>query len=530
MNSIFLRIYGGTLAVLVLVGLLGAGSLHWLNEERVDRHREAMAGGTFRMMAQALQDMMIVQRRQATSDWGRELGAVLRVRTFRDAHLEPRLESRLLRDQVLVRQVRPGSFTLYSLVSADERLLLEGEMEQIGEQLARMTSHLLVAGLVRYPADEQPERLAELARRLQFGFDMRLLAIEAVNLDREQRQHLDEGDTLVLQDGHGEALRVLDIVPGSTWVLQLGPLYRMSLYPPQLLLLIAALGLTLIGLTLYLLVRPLERRLLELEQAASHIAGGQLDVRVPDSGSDSVGRLSAAFNHMAGRLQRLLAIQGEMVSAVAHELRTPVARLRFGLEMSCEAASDEARARYLQGMDTDLEELDQLLDEMLVYIRLGKGAPSLNFTPVALDALIDQVIAELAPLRPEVELLRGPCHAEAMVDAEPRYLRRALINLVSNAMRHAKSRVQVRFFHEDGRAGLEVEDDGPGVPEADQEKIFTPFLRLDDSRTRDSGGHGLGLSIVRRVIYWHGGRVQVGRADLGGARFTLLWPARHGGD
>ncbi|QLF92507.1 HAMP domain-containing protein [Pseudomonas sp. ABC1] len=527
MNSIFLRIYGGMLAVLVLVGLLGAFSLHWLNEVRTDRYREAMAGGTFRLMAQAMQEMTAVQRRQAANDWGRMLGAALRVRTFDDARLDPGMESRLLRGRLLVEQLRPGQFTLYSLVSAEERLLLAGELAQIGEQMARTTSRLLIAELIRYPEDEQPARLAALTAELQFGFDIRLLAPGAGGVSQEQRLRLAEGEALVQLEGPGEALRLLDAVPGSSWVLQVGPLYRMSRYPAQLLFLIAALGLTLIGLTLYLLVRPLERRLFELEQAASDIAGGHLEVRVPDSGSDSVGRLAAAFNHMATRLQRLLAIQREMVSAVAHELRTPVARLRFGLEMSAEAQSDESRCRYLQSMDTDLEELDQLLDEMLVYIRLEKGAPSLSFTPVALDVLIAQVIAELAPLRPGVELLCGACDGEAVADAEPRYLRRALLNLVSNAMRHAESRVTVRFFHDGARVGLEVEDDGPGVPEGDQEKIFTPFLRLDDSRTRDSGGYGLGLSIVRRVIYWHGGRVEVGRAALGGARFTLLWPARH---
>src|SRR5690606_5932070 len=141
-----------------------------------------------------------------------------------------------------------------------------------------------------------------------------------------------------------------------------------------LLLFIGALGLTLIGLTVYLLVRQLERRLREVESAATRIAKGDLATRVPDAGSDSVGQLARAFNGMAVHLQRLLAVQREMVSAVAHELRTPVARLRFGLEMTAEAQNDQVRQKYLQGMDTDIDDLDRLVDERLEERRVGKEA------------------------------------------------------------------------------------------------------------------------------------------------------------
>ncbi len=142
--------------------------------------------------------------------------------------------------------------------------------------------------------------------------------------------------------------------------------------------------------------------------------------------------------------------------------------------------------------------------------------------------MVDQVIGELAPLRAQVRVERGECVGAAdggsWAEAEPHYLRRALSNLLTNAMRHAETRVQVSFVIEGDRARLLVDDDGPGVPEEAWERVFTPFLRLDDSRTRASGGHGLGLSIVRRIIYWHGGRAGVGTSELGGARFSLTWP------
>ncbi|MNJ57618.1 Sensor protein RstB [compost metagenome] len=101
-----------------------------------------------------------------------------------------------------------------------------------------------------------------------------------------------------------------------------------------------------------------------------------------------------------------------------------------------------------------------------------------------------------------------------------------MLNLVSNALRHAERRVRVNYSIAGDVCRVDVEDDGPGVPREAWERIFTPFLRLDDSRARSLGGHGLGLSIVRRIIHWHGGRASVGRSTLGGARFTLTWPRR----
>ncbi len=530
MNSIFLRIYGGMLGVLVLVALLGTSGLHLLNQYRADDHRERLASGTFRLMAHNMSSMTPIERRQAANLWGRLLGIPLRVRTLDDVSLERRLEARLLRGQVLVEQIRPQSTTVFSLVSAKDRLVLTGEVEQLSEQLARATIYLLIDELIRYPEAEQPRRLAELKKARGFGFDLELLTRDSANLDDDQRRRLDEGDTVMALARGGDAVRVFAAIAGTGWIMQLGPLYQMNPYPPQLLVLIGLLGLSLIGLTVYLLVRQLEQRLSVLEGAATRIAAGNLETRVPDVGTDSVGRLAAAFNGMARHLQRLLAVQREMVSAVAHELRTPVARLRFGLEMSAEAQTDEARRKYLEGMDGDIDDLDALVDEMLVYSRLERGSPTLHFQQVDLGALVDQVIGELAPLRADVGVSRGECTTAAdgscWAEAEPQYLRRALSNLITNAMRHAESQVQVSFAIDGQTVRLEVDDDGPGVPEADWEKVFTPFLRLDDSRTRASGGHGLGLSIVRRIIYWHGGRSQLRHSDLGGARFSLLWPRR----
>ncbi|VXC30262.1 Two-component sensor histidine kinase [Pseudomonas sp. 8AS] len=535
MNSIFLRIYGGIIAALVLVALLGVGVLQLTNEVRSDQYREQLARGTFRLMADNLERMESVDRRRALATWSRLLGVPLALESLKAEPLDGRSRGLLLRGEVLVEQTGPHAARVYSLVSEQEQLVLTAEVEQISEQLARATVYLLMDELVRYPIVEQPRRLAELKAQKSFGFDLRLVTLEKVDLDADQQRRVDEGDTVLALGKGGDSIRVIAGMVGTPWVLEVGPLYQMNPYPTELLVLVGVLGLSLTGLILYLLVRRLERRLLGLESAAARIASGHLDARVPTRSADSVGRLAATFNTMAEQLQRLLSVQREMVRAVSHELRTPVARLRFGLEMIGDAQTDQARRKYMDGMDGDILELDKLVDEMLVYARLEQGSPELHYQQVDLQALLEQVIDELAPLRATVRVELAPSQVApddgaTLVEAEPRYLHRALQNLVSNAMRHAESRVRLSYRIGHKRCRVDVEDDGPGVPEEAWERVFTPFLRLDDSRTRASGGHGLGLSIVRRIIYWHAGRAHVGRsAALGGAQFSLVWPRRQEG-
>jgi two-component system sensor histidine kinase RstB len=534
MNSIFLRIYGGMLGVLVLVALLGVLSLHLLNQVRAEQYRDQLAHGTFALMADNLQRMDSIERHRALAMWERILGIPLLLQTAEQAHLGSSTRNRLLRGQVVVEQTGPHAARVYRQISTDQPLLLVGEVQQITEQLARATIYLLIDELVRFPVAEQPARLETLRLSKGFGFDLHLIPLDKADVDDDQRRRVDEGDTVMALGKGGDSIRVFAGIVDTPWVLEIGPLYQMNPYPPELLVLIAFMGLCMIGVVVYLLVRRLERRLLELEAAATLIAQGSLQTRVPlkspGSGADSVGRLAAAFNSMAEHLQRSLTIQRELVRAVSHELRTPVARLRFGLEMIGDATTAEARHKYMVGMDSDIQDLDKLVDEMLTYARLEQGAPTLSFQRIDLQALIDQVIDELAPLRADVRVARGPCTGleageGAWVEAEPRYLHRAVQNLVSNAMRHAESHVLISFELAEQRCRIDVEDDGPGIPESAWERIFTPFMRLDDSRTRASGGHGLGLSIVRRIINWHGGRALIGRSEsLGGACFSLAWP------
>jgi signal transduction histidine kinase len=174
-------------------------------------------------------------------------------------------------------------------------------------------------------------------------------------------------------------------------------------------------------------------------------------------------------------------------------------------------------------MHDDVRELDDLLEELLTFLRFDEPGEPFSPEEIDLGAAIDRAASKHAPFRPDVRV-RAEIPPGFTLRAHPRYFPRVLENLVANAVRHANSQVRVRASSgpDGGPATITVDDDGPGIPPADRERVFEPFVRTDSSRDRRSGGTGLGLAIVRRIVRRHGGTVTAGEGDLGGARFTVV--------
>ncbi len=290
---------------------------------------------------------------------------------------------------------------------------------------------------------------------------------------------------------------------------------------------VLGMGILLIGV--YWLSHEFDARLQALVQATSRLAHGQLKTRVRLTPGDLFSSLGESFNRMAQHIQRLIEVQREMIRAVSHELRTPVARVRFGLQMIEDYLDDDYVLKQVTAIDGDIQELDELVDEILTYARLEEGGPVLEFKLANIEDLLDQIVRETLRRNPKVAVWKDCVEGmgDPVAEIEQRYLHRAIQNLVGNACRHAKAQVCINFYCTEDLCRVEVEDDGSGIPEEDWERVFSPFARLDDSRTRASGGYGLGLSIVRRVAYWHGGRAAIDRSRWGGAKFSLIWPRYH---
>ncbi|SFM11566.1 ATP-binding protein [Marinobacter zhejiangensis] len=434
----------------------------------------------------------------------------------------PLVQERLGYGQVVAVQTELG-WRLLVLSPSGE--VLEFLFRDTYREVAETAALIALAHLSEALPEDRDPLMAELSSRL--AITLRPLASERdLPAEAVLGQVSERGIAFYRQGDSGRVL--LRLADGSLVNLELPPRFDSWHWSVVLLLLFVAAGV--MGAALLMLVRGVDQNLRAVESVAIRIARGELGARVEESGSTLVSRLASSFNGMAEHIQRLVGVQREMIHAVSHELRTPVARIRFGVQMLEGCDSAEALQKQLDGIDGDIQELDELIDEILTYARLEQGGPVFSLVETSVTDIVRQVVGEQQLIRPgiviEADIAPGS-EQWAMSDVEPRYIHRAIQNLVGNAARYANGRVRVRCQLDDDNCRVDVEDDGPGVPEEDWEKVFTAFARLDDSRTRNSGGYGLGLSIVRRILYWHGGQAFVCRSDdLGGARFSLVWPRK----
>jgi signal transduction histidine kinase len=176
-------------------------------------------------------------------------------------------------------------------------------------------------------------------------------------------------------------------------------------------------------------------------------------------------------------------------------------------------------------LQSDVKELDTLVDELLSWTRLQGGEETLHLEGTDVDELLDDLVYDAKRLERPVKITLADLDLPDLL-VDPARMRRSVGNLISNAARYGKSKVEVSAELVDDQLRIYVDDDGPGVPEGDRERIFEPFVRLDDARSRDTGGIGLGLAISRQIAAAHGGGLTVARSRLGGARFCWVAPAR----
>ena len=527
-DSTFLRVYVLlALALLLTFGLALLG-LALVDQVRREHYREQLVEPPMRVLTRWVESLPEAQREAWLLERSEQLDMTLRVVPVETRSLNYFSRTRLHSGRVLVIPRKDHGWRLWHLL-ADGQQLLEVDVATLSEQQLRGLTELFAEWLARVPADE---RQAQLERMAGDAVPLELLATAPEGLDTRQLVRLADGEVVIRLIPGRLSMAMYRLLPGNgpraSW-LAIGPVKAFEPLPLPLQLTLLMLLLSVLAAIIYLIVRGVEARMARLELAATRIAGGRLDTRVKVESGDFLGRLGMAFNGMAAQVQSLLRAQQDMIRAVSHELRTPVARIRFAVQMVEDMTDDPAIRRQLEGVDGDIAELDELIDEILTYARLGSETANggeLETSLVDCRAMARRVIEALRPLHGNIriELVEGP---EVEIQAEPRYLQRALQNLVANACRHARSRVVIRLQGEPRLVRVDVEDDGPGIPAASRSEVFKPFARLDDSRTRRSGGYGLGLSIVQKVMAWHGGSVVLdASATLGGARFTLLLPRR----
>jgi two-component system sensor histidine kinase RstB len=375
------------------------------------------------------------------------------------------------------------------------------------------TLRLMESELAALPPEERAAQSAVLGRRL--GLEMSVLEAGdisgSVPAGAAPRELVDDsGKTFYLWSA-----------PALNGVIRLGPFEPLSESLAMRFLPVLFYGSILLIVGLWL--RPLLNDLRVLTEAAQKFA---TDYREPlDTARRTTQLTSLATNldDMSNKVSQLIHSQKEMTAALSHEMRTPLARVRFAVAV-LEGEVDESLHGQLRAVNADVQQIDDLISDMLDYARLDHPGLRMDSQIVALAPWLRQVVASCPPHERAVEIVR----AEELESAwmEPRLMELALNNLLVNALRYAKQRVRVEITRDHDLFRLVVEDDGDGIPEQDRAAIFRAFTRLDTSRNRETGGFGLGLAIVARIAALHRGRVIAGASrELGGARLAMEWPA-----
>ena len=407
-----------------------------------------------------------------------------------------------------------------------------GITDDYARRFMRGTISLIEDELFRHPRSKWPEQI----KKIDDKFSYRLDIVERQTLDTTLKAHqvskLDAGDIAIDHDGEIMYHRL----GNTSKVLVLGPLaasrnQEQSEQLPldlRLRLLTWSLIGIIFGIALWFWVRPIWRDLESLRQTARDLGDGNFESRSSGARSQLFAPLADTMNNMAERIQQLLATHRELSCGISHELRTPIARMRFALEMLAETDDNAERERLWAMIEADLDELDQLIDTSLTYARLERETPEAHFSSVPLAEWLEDEVEAVRVLGRHLDVAVDTAQLpeNLYIDLDRKAMPYALRNLLRNAFKYARENIRVSAEFDGRHVRIHVDDDGIGIPPEDREHIFSAFTRLDRSRDRATGGYGLGLAIARRVLELHGGTATAEAAPIGGARFTLAWPAR----
>lgn len=283
-----------------------------------------------------------------------------------------------------------------------------------------------------------------------------------------------------------------------------------------------------IALVIMIWLWPLTRDLQRLERSTMSFGDRNWSFDADIKPGSQIYPLAEAFRRMAARIDSLISSHKDMSNAVAHEIKTPLARMRFEIEMARAAKNANELDERLANINADIAELNAFVAAALDYAILERAEVALNIAEhdftVVLPAITESVRRGATT---NVEIRCDVATDATRVRCDAHLMETVLKNLLYNAIRYARSTVRVEFRVEAGaRYQLQVEDDGPGIPEESRKRVFDSFVRLDEPGSQKAG-HGLGLAIVKRVVEWHGGQVAISQSALGGACFSVRWPRAH---
>ncbi len=523
MGRLFLKLYS-VFALAVAIYFLSIFNLSNILQGTLERYLGNTTQGTYTLLESRLKNMPEEQWPNLIDALNQGDGYTIRLRPVESLTFSPSMMERLNLGTVVFSRIN-GAIHCYKRIHGSE-WVLEFPFEQTeaddSRRVSNSTFNLIEMSLQEQAQDNWPAAVADLNQH--FKFPVVLLNKTQTGLSVSQLAMLESGKIVVQTFADDAVEFIYRRITSSPYVIKLGPFDEPLTLSYLQSIMIAFLA-SLVALAVLFWVFPLWRDLKRLNVSTNAFGQGDFSIRASRSKHSVLHNLAEAFNGMADRIQRLISSHKELTNAVSHELRTPLARLRFGMEMLQSSSDEKDRKRYISSMNLDIDELDKLVAELLTYARFDRDKPELKFQRQNVELWLTEVIRQMEMDENNLSIdfeITGSNLKYARF--EPRLMARAVGNLLQNAKRYARTRVSVIFAQDNENYQIIVDDDGPGIPANERERIFEAFKRLDQSRDRDTGGYGLGLAIVQRICQWHEGAVIVSDSPLNGARFIIRWP------
>ncbi|MFV1983484.1 MAG: ATP-binding protein [Thiohalomonadales bacterium] len=530
MGRSFLRLYI-LLAITLTLFIVGLNTLpEILLDDILAQHRTNVANGTFYLIKQELYSVPENQWQDKMKELKPHFGYYFKLQNLADLKFSKKQLDRINSGMIASSKDKfKTSEILHSLIPGTKKVISiafdESGLEHF-ERSGRGAYYLGIKALKKHKPEDWDKALQDMAK--EFRYPLTIIPVDKLNLKKEYIEIIRNGGTYA-EHPRDDGETYYKLIADTNLVAKAGPIH-VSTFIADLLYYATGLLAIMIAFSVFIWMRPISKDLLQLSKAAHSFGNGEFETRIKIRKNSAILKVTETFNGMAERIKKLIDSHKELTNAVSHELRTPISRLRFGIEMLKRSKDSETTQKYIESMNTDIDELDSLVTELLTYAQFDRAKPDLNFESLCFESWIHNFTEHhrMAIFDINLKLEKNLELHNKKITIDSKLLHRAISNLINNAIRYARKDIRISAIHSHESFTISVEDDGPGVPINDREKILEPFKRLDFSRNRRSGGCGLGLSIVKQIAGWHNGKITISDSTLGGAKFNFECPQNPG--
>ncbi|MBL8892930.1 MAG: hypothetical protein JNL67_23330 [Planctomycetaceae bacterium] len=353
----------------------------------------------------------------------------------------------------------------------------------------------------------------------QFDYPVEVVPVQQIPISPQTR--LETGAEMAYFRSQ-ESSFIVGRLADPTVVLLFGPLPQIGPRIQWTVIVGLAVVLLVSATAIFVLLRPINRQLSEIETATQEFAAGKLDKRINEETPGPLSSIVSSLNNLAEKTETLLKTQQELIQGVSHELKAPLARIQFAVELLNGEQDPKKIEQRLAVIHTGANELEDMVNRLLQYVRTDAPRSSATNWRVPLEPVVQQIFEGERLLHPNLKYELDPRMVtdDIAILSNVNDLTCVFSNTVRNASRFARQQILVVAYRTANGIIVDVEDDGPGVPEKNREAVFRPFERLADDR----GSAGLGLALVGRILKKHGGWAKVETSSLGGCRLRTFWP------